>query len=545
MKKTISLALCFLITLSTLQINQVTVMAAGESASIVAASDSVSYFIKKDSSLWGLGSDFVGGGTGYSELVWTPIKILDGVKSVSAANYQRAAVKKDGSLWLWGSLSGLYNGEYDPSFLVPTKVLDDVKMASLDESGLIVLKTDGSVWVNNLLPGNGSLDYNEGFTKVLDNCHYVAAGNSCAYAINDDNELWAWGVNYESEVGNRSTDPVLEPIKILDDVREINAGSPTIMAIRMDNSLYSWGASGNNGIYTENGYVYDPGTPYKVMDNVKSAAGDTNGYQMAVIKTDHTLWAWGDENEFVYSDVPIKLYDNAQAMALGARHIAVVFRDQTFGTAGDNSYKVLGHGDVDSWGENTPLQIIANDLQDAPATWAYEEVEEAIGLQLIPNELQSDFEKTITREEFCVLAIQMIEVKTDMSIEDYIKQEGLTLSSVDTFSDTVNPDILAAHTLSITSGYPDGTFKPDMGLTREQAAKFLTATAAALGQNTDSNLPAYSDATDIANWAQPYVGYVYDIGVMKGVSNNQFAPKAGYQRQQSIMTMLRLFKAFE
>lgn len=543
--KTQKSILSILLALTMIMSTMITTVAEADNASILSASRAATYVIKSDGSLWGFGKDFVGTGGGWDDLEWTPVKILDNVRSVSASDTSRAAVMKDNTLWAWGVLDGLYNGEYGPTYLTPTKILDDVKSVSCSDNYMLVLKTDNSVWVNNFLPGDGTNDSANGFVKVMDNCKYVSAEYDNAYIIKDDDTLWGWGYNTYAELGNRDVEDVYTPIKILDDAKEVHGASATIMCVRLDGSLYAWGSGTNEGIYTENGWVQNAGTPYKVMDNVLTASANYSGSQAAVIKTDGTLWAWGYGNDFIESSVPVKLYDNVRAMSIGGRHIAVVFKDNTLGTAGDNYFQVLGHGVQDNWGENTPLQIVMNSIQDSPAGWAQKEVEEAIGLQLIPNELQGDYEKSITREEFCALAVRLIEVSSDMTINEYISSKSLEIAGTDTFTDTTNPDILAAKTLGITDGYPDGTFKPENQLTREQAAKFLSATARAMGESIDSTVPSYSDAGTIADWAKPYVGYVYDINVMKGVGGNAFAPRNGYQRQQAILTILRLFKSIE
>ena len=534
----------FFIVLTLLSVMCISAFAAGESNSIVSASESASFVIKNDGSLWGWGDDFIGNGNGYDSLEFNPVKILDNVRSVSASENQRLAIKKDNTLWVWGSMQGTYKGELNPSFTIPTKVLDNVEMASVSYPFMIVLKTDGSVWVNNFLLGNGTQDNAIGFEKVMDDCKYVSAGSgSNVFVIKNDDTLWGWGLNHYAELGNRDTKDIYTPIKILDDVREIHGNTSTVLAIRLDNSLYSWGAGSSNGIYTESGWVKNAGTPYKVMDNVLKVCASTNGNQMAIIKTDHTLWAWGSDGYFVDAYQPVKLYDNTRELAIGERHIVVVFDDNTLGTSGTNYYKALGHGDVESWSETIPLKIILSDIQDSPASWATKEVEEAIGLQLVPAELQSNYAESITRKEFCIVAVRMIEQKTGMTVEEYINSKGLQMPAQSPFEDCDHKDVVAASALEIINGFSLTIFKPDNPLTREQAAKILSATARALGKNIDANYPTFNDEELIGEWAKPYIGYVYNANIMKGVGGNMFDPKGPYQRQQAFMTILRLLKA--
>ena len=68
----------------------------------------------------------------------------------------------------------------------------------------------------------------------------------------------------------------------------------------------------------------------------------------------------------------------------------------------------------------------------------------------------------------------------------------------------------------------------------------LTATATALGYETDAAMPVFDDGDKIDQWARPYIGYMVEIGVMKG-SNNRFDPKGTYVRQMAFVTMNRIF----
>ncbi len=191
------------------------------------------------------------------------------------------------------------------------------------------------------------------------------------------------------------------------------------------------------------------------------------------------------------------------------------------------------------------LTQVSDKVMDEPVEWARVEVEEAIGRQLIPEYLLNNYGQSITRKDFCILAVQLIEVKAGLSIEDYIAVRGLTMAASNTFVDTSNSDILAAKTLGITDGTSPNTFDPLKELTREQAAKFLSATARAVGEDITAETPPFADADDIANWAKPYTGFVFNFNVMKGVGDNRFDPKGAYQRQQAFMTMNRLFDSID
>jgi alpha-tubulin suppressor-like RCC1 family protein len=554
MKKLKKLSLATVLILVLLLSMSVTVFAQGESGSILSSDYDNTFVIKDDGSLWGWGGSYTGNGTGFREPTVTPVKILDNVRSVSSASHSTIAVKKDDTLWAWGYFDGYVDNKLDPKFLSPTKILDDVKTSANGDNYILVLKNDNTLWLcGDMYIGDGTdtkADTDIGFVKIMNGVKSMHAGTSTVYVIKDDDTLWGWGDNSDAQLGNMtdtgdtSTDAETTATFILDDVKFVSNSGSVVIAVRLDGSLYSWGTGGSDGIYTENGWVKNAGSPYKVMDDVVMGTMCKGGGGLLVVKTDGTLWGWvgewyneGDQNK------PYKYADNVAYVSNGERHAAVVKKDGSLFTMGGNYRYGLGYDSDEIW--HTPLTKVLSNVQDAPANWAMEEVEKAIGLQLIPENMQGNYTKSITREEFCILAIRMIEVKSNMDIEDYISVRGLEMKYESPFIDCDNEDVIAANVLNIVNGTSSTTFDPYNKLTREQAAKVLSATARAIGQDITANTPNYADVNDIADWAKPYTGYVYNISVMKGVGGNKFDPESGYQRQQAYMTMYRLFKAID
>lgn len=542
------------LTLILTMLMSITAFAQGESGSIVSSGYGNTYIIKNDGTLWGCGSQYVGNGTGYKEEQVEFVKILDNVKSVSSGGSQtRVAVKKDGTLWGWGSMEGYPDGgsSLDPTLLYPTKLdIDDVKLASASDRYILALKNDKTLWIcGDMYTGDGTDEKavsKDGFEKVADNVIDMFADNDTVFYLKDDNTLWGYGDNNHAQLGNKESvkEDVLTPVKILDDVKEIctNYGVSVVGAIRLDNSLYLWG---DGGFYTEeNGWVENAGSPYKAMDNVKSAVVDDE--EALIVKTDNTLWRWGYsfEGKSVSNEqVPYKITDNVLDATMGERHAVIIKTDNTLWTMGGDYRGGLGYNADETW--YTELTKVFDNVQDAPATWAYDEVEKAIGEQLIPEDMQNKYTKPITREEFCILAIRMIEVKSGMSIDVYLDEVGAQIAPSNTFEDCDTKEVLAAKSLGIVKGTSETTFDPDMLLNREMAAVFLTRTAQACGREVTLSTPNYADVDEIASWAKDYTGYVYDIGVIKGTTGNRFDPKGSYQRQQAFMTMYRIWLAID
>lgn len=106
--------------------------------------------VKEDGSLWMWGDntfDQLGNGTKVGSTV--PIKLMDGVASVSAGGGFQAAVKTDGTLWTWGSggFGELGNGFVRTSATKPLKIMEDVAAAGIHSQCAAAIKTDGSLWL--------------------------------------------------------------------------------------------------------------------------------------------------------------------------------------------------------------------------------------------------------------------------------------------------------------------------------------------------------------------------------------------------------------
>ncbi len=82
--------------------------------------------------------------------------------------------------------------------------------------------------------------------------------------------------------------------------------------------------------------------------------------------------------------------------------------------------------------------------------------------------------------------------------------------------------IMAIYDAGITSGYPDGTYRPDNPVTRAQMAKFI---AKALHLNTpeECTAPPFSDVPTDA-WYCPYVKAVKDAGIVTGYPDGTYRP---------------------
>ncbi|MBE6872235.1 MAG: hypothetical protein E7491_09860 [Ruminococcaceae bacterium] len=184
-------------------------------------------------------------------------------------------------------------------------------------------------------------------------------------------------------------------------------------------------------------------------------------------------------------------------------------------------------------------------LNGEPSAWAKEEIIKALEADLVPAHVNSAYTTDITRSDFCDLIIKMIEKKSGKAIADVIAGYADAKSDV-SFPDTDSANVIAAAKLGIVNGRASGAFDPSANITRQEAAKMLALAAKVLGADITASEVAFADADDIYAWAKEFIYYVNTIGVMNGTSTTtppNFSPLRTYTREQSILTVYRLFNA--
>jgi len=172
----------------------------------------------------------------------------------------------------------------------------------------------------------------------------------------------------------------------------------------------------------------------------------------------------------------------------------------------------------------------------AASPWAREGVAEAIKKGFVPAELQNNYTSVITRGEFCRMAIKWLEYACGKSIDAILAERG-EIRDPGAFTDTSDPDILAAFALGVTSGVGGKKFNSGGEITREQAAVMIMNTVRVLESDTSAPPPSgFADLSAASGWARGAIDFVRARGIMQGTGNNNFNPQGLYTREQSIVT---------
>jgi hypothetical protein len=156
---------------------------------------------------------------------------------------------------------------------------------------------------------------------------------------------------------------------------------------------------------------------------------------------------------------------------------------------------------------------------------------------LIPDSLRDeDLSVPITRGEMCSIAVLA-----------YEKLTGITHTAISTdhFNDTTDPAVNAAFELGIVNGYPDGTYRPDEHLTREQFCKILYNFSQLLNTSftdpPDDVLSSFTDANNISSVYLDSVKFMVHLSVMRG-TGKQLQPKSDTCRDQALALFFRYYK---
>lgn len=162
--------------------------------------------------------------------------------------------------------------------------------------------------------------------------------------------------------------------------------------------------------------------------------------------------------------------------------------------------------------------------------WAQPYVYAGITSNIVPDSLQNSYNSPITRADFCALAVATYETVT-----------GSEIRTRYSFSDTTDINVEKMAGLGVVSGTSDTEFSPDVSINRQEAALILNHLSNSLGYTLPEATATFADAQDISDWARDAVGKVCQAEIMNGTGNDEFSPQNSYTKEQSILTLLKVF----
>jgi alpha-tubulin suppressor-like RCC1 family protein len=350
--------------------NRLSPVPIGSGYSTVAAGSSHTLALRTDGTLWAWGGNFdgqLGDGTGELDRS-SPVQIGSGYSAVAAGYRHSVAVRSDGTLWAWGADS---YGQLGVATITvrPRPVLigtgfstvatgGDEGPFGLSQAYVVALKTDGTLWTwgNNSggQLGDGTFTSRSSPVQVGSGYAVIAAGYDFTLAIKTDGTLWAWGNNAFGKLGDGtggSGDFAIHtsPVQVGSGYRAVAAGYNHALGIKTDGTLWAWGENYwgqlGDGTTTQRSSPVQIGSGYSAV-----AAGQ---WHSVAIKTDGTLWAWGNNSGGQLGDgtttqrlSPVPVGSGYRAVAAQYEQTFALKTDGTLWAWGDNAYGQLGDGTI-------------------------------------------------------------------------------------------------------------------------------------------------------------------------------------------------------
>lgn len=266
------------------------------------------------------------------------------------------ALKTDGTLWGWGNNNAGQLGDGTSASYIIGGSHHWVKgpFGCKRDTGNYGMMEGTFVYNGKTVPGKIGTD-----TNWLTISTYY----SHTAALKTDGTLWAWGNNYDGQLGdNRTSDRKTIPTKIGLDTNwsTIAVGWPYTMALKTNGTLWAWGDNGFGQL--GDGTKTDKYVPTQITGS-NWACIAVGTYHSHAIKTDGTLWSWGwnkygqlGDGTYVDKNTPAQISgSNWSTITAGGAHCLALKTDGTLWAWGDNSFGQLGDGTIISC--TIPTQI--------------------------------------------------------------------------------------------------------------------------------------------------------------------------------------------
>jgi len=241
----------------------------------VSASNQYTMALKSDGTVWAWGrnDNYQLGNAPANLSQLSPLQVgtdTDWVEIASGTNSTSFAIKSNGTIWGWGSnvSSIIVFGSSTYTVSTPTQVGTATDWLTMSVGGQHILaqKTDSTLW-----SWGGGTGLGVGGTPTVTNTPQqistdkwvsFSASSSGSFGVKEDGTLWAWGFNGDGQLGDGTTINRLIPTQIGTDTNWKTVQSrnyQTTMATKTDGTVWYWGGTNYYGEYG-NGNSY--GTTY-------------------------------------------------------------------------------------------------------------------------------------------------------------------------------------------------------------------------------------------------------------------------------------------
>lgn len=343
---------------------------------LVSPTPNVTYYADS----WGY-NDYGQLGLGNTTTYSSPKQIgsLTDWKVLIAGGNSSYGIKTDGTLWSWGdNYFGQLGLGSTARYSSPKQVGALTNWLSIVSGYVAVLatKTDGTLWTwgrndNGQLGLGNTTNYSSPKqVGALTNWSNIASSNYSSYATKTDGTLWVWGYGGYGELGIGGSVTKSSPTQVgaLTNWLSVTAGVYFAHAIKTDGTLWAIGGRNQSGqLGLGNITYYSSPKQVGALTNWKSVSNGTY-YHATAVKTDGTLWTWGQglqgqlglNNTTNYSSPKQVGSLTTWSSSVGGRYYcaAAIKTDGSLWLWGNNTYGQLGMGNVTTY--SSPVQLGAS-----------------------------------------------------------------------------------------------------------------------------------------------------------------------------------------
>lgn len=191
---------------------------------------------------------------------------------------------------------------------------------------------------------------------------------------------------------------------------------------------------------------------------------------------------------------------------------------------------------------------------DQPPTWWSQSADLALGHHVVGGYPDGTFkpERQVTRAEFAKMVVKMLMLQEEKELQASMFTD---VSTDDWFANVV----ATAYKAGIIKGYPDGTFRPNQPITRQEMAAMLARALAAANLNKNnfvlanyqppappedpsSVLERFTDAAEISDWAARDAAMLAENGIYRGYPDGRFGATNNTTRAEVVALVARVLK---
>lgn len=171
-------------------------------------------------------------------------------------------------------------------------------------------------------------------------------------------------------------------------------------------------------------------------------------------------------------------------------------------------------------------------------SWAKSQIESMVAKGVVNGRSETKFapNDNVTRAEFATLLVRAFGLYDENATSQFSDVKS---------SDWFRAGVASAAKHGIVSGVAAGKFNPNAPVTRAEmatmAANALKTLNGDVAEDTQATLAAFADNANIPSWAKDAVALAVENEILKGMSNNSFAPNQKATRAQAAVVIYGLY----